>query len=127
MLWVTRPQCHVDRTACGWLIRRFVDPAAEFLFVAPEEVTTRVFFNELAGGRVIPHDVATMRTRSGEVRTISWSSTPLRDASGRVVQAVRAGDFWILPPSQRTDDALRARFVSMLKRENPTYLREVAG
>lgn len=33
MRWATRPGCHVDRTACAWLIRRFVDPAAEFLFV----------------------------------------------------------------------------------------------
>jgi hypothetical protein len=33
MRWVTRAGCHVDRTACAWLIRRFVDPAAEFVFV----------------------------------------------------------------------------------------------
>jgi hypothetical protein len=33
MRWATRPRCHVDRTACVWLIRRFVDPAAEFVFV----------------------------------------------------------------------------------------------
>ena len=33
MRWVTRAGCHVDRTACAWLIRRFIDPAAEFLFV----------------------------------------------------------------------------------------------
>jgi hypothetical protein len=33
MRWATRPRCHVDRTACAWLIRRFVDPEAEFLFV----------------------------------------------------------------------------------------------
>jgi hypothetical protein len=33
MMWATRPRCHVDRTACAWLIRRFVDPAAEFVFV----------------------------------------------------------------------------------------------
>ena len=33
MRWATRPRCHVDRTACAWLIRRFVDPAAEFVFV----------------------------------------------------------------------------------------------
>jgi hypothetical protein len=33
MIWATRPQCHVDRTACAWLIRRFVDPAPEFVFV----------------------------------------------------------------------------------------------
>lgn len=33
MRWVTRADCHVDRTACAWLIRRFVDPAAEFVFI----------------------------------------------------------------------------------------------
>ena len=33
MRWVTRANCHVDRTACAWLIRRFVDPAAEFVFI----------------------------------------------------------------------------------------------
>lgn len=32
MLWVTRPHCHVDRTACAWLIRRFVDRSARFAF-----------------------------------------------------------------------------------------------
>lgn len=34
MRWVTREHCHVDRTACAWLIRRFIDSAAEFVFVA---------------------------------------------------------------------------------------------
>ena len=33
MRWATRPRCHVDRTACAWLIRRFIDPEATFLFV----------------------------------------------------------------------------------------------
>lgn len=37
-LWVTRARPKVDRIACPWLIRRFVDPAAVFLFVAPSEV-----------------------------------------------------------------------------------------
>jgi rhodanese-related sulfurtransferase len=37
-LWVTRHRPKVDRIACPWLIRRFVDPAARFLFVAPSEV-----------------------------------------------------------------------------------------
>ena len=36
--WVTRSRPKVDRIACPWLIRRFVDPAAVFLFVAPNEV-----------------------------------------------------------------------------------------
>ena len=37
-LWVTRGRPKVDRIACPWLIRRFVDPGAVFLFVAPAEV-----------------------------------------------------------------------------------------
>jgi rhodanese-related sulfurtransferase len=37
-VWVTRSRPKVDRIACPWLIRRFVDPDAVFLFVAPSEV-----------------------------------------------------------------------------------------
>ena len=37
-LWVTRHRPKIDRIACPWLIRRFVDPAAKFLFVAPSDV-----------------------------------------------------------------------------------------
>ncbi len=36
-VWVTRGNLFVDRLACGWLIRRFVDPAAVFKFVATED------------------------------------------------------------------------------------------
>jgi hypothetical protein len=38
MKWVTREHVHVDRVACPWLIRRFVDPEAEFVFVPPDQV-----------------------------------------------------------------------------------------
>ena len=37
-VWVTRARPKIDRIACPWLIRRFVDPGAVFLFVAPAEV-----------------------------------------------------------------------------------------
>jgi hypothetical protein len=37
--WVTRAGVHIDRAACAWLIARFVDPAAVFVFVGdPNEV-----------------------------------------------------------------------------------------
>jgi rhodanese-related sulfurtransferase len=36
--WITRARPKIDRIACPWLIRRFVDPGARFLFVAPPEV-----------------------------------------------------------------------------------------
>jgi rhodanese-related sulfurtransferase len=37
-VWVTRSRPKIDRIACPWLIRRFADPAAVFLFVSPSEV-----------------------------------------------------------------------------------------
>jgi len=53
MKWVTRAHVHVDRVACPWLITRFVDSDAEFLFVARSEVV-RVAEQDGA----IPFDVA---------------------------------------------------------------------
>lgn len=38
MKWVTREKVKVDRVACPWLIKKFVDPQAEFLFVPAAEV-----------------------------------------------------------------------------------------
>jgi hypothetical protein len=38
MKWVTRAKARVDRIACPWLIRRFIDKQAEFLFVPDAEV-----------------------------------------------------------------------------------------
>ncbi len=38
MKWVTRSHVHVDRVACPWLIKRFVDNQAEFLFVPSSRV-----------------------------------------------------------------------------------------
>jgi hypothetical protein len=53
MKWVTRARPKVDRVACPWLIKRFVDPHAEFLYVPPEQVM-EVARRENA----IPFDVA---------------------------------------------------------------------
>jgi rhodanese-related sulfurtransferase len=39
-LWVTRRRPKIDRVACPWLIRRFIDPQARFLFVDPPQVTS---------------------------------------------------------------------------------------
>jgi len=42
MIWVTREHVHVDRVACPWLIRKFVDPKAEFIFVPVEKIEETV-------------------------------------------------------------------------------------
>src|ERR687896_2423652 len=39
MRWATRSRCHVDRAACAWLIRRFIDAEPAFVFVDdPDDV-----------------------------------------------------------------------------------------
>jgi hypothetical protein len=47
--WVTRPRPHVDRLASAWLIKRFVDPEAEFLFAAPDHVPPDAIAFDMAG------------------------------------------------------------------------------
>jgi hypothetical protein len=52
MKWVTRSHVHVDRVACPWLIKRFVDSHAEFIFAARERVA------EVASEEgAIPYDI----------------------------------------------------------------------
>jgi len=41
MKWITRSHVHVDRVACPWLIKRFVDSQAEFLFVPAGQIAER--------------------------------------------------------------------------------------
>ena len=53
MKWITREHPHVDRVACPWLIQRFVDPAAEFLYVSGDRVLA-----EAAAQQATPFDVA---------------------------------------------------------------------
>ncbi|HEY5580924.1 MAG TPA: chromate resistance protein ChrB domain-containing protein [Rhodoferax sp.] len=38
MKWITRSHVHVDRVTCPWLISRFVDSTAEFLFVPANQI-----------------------------------------------------------------------------------------
>ena len=53
--WATRRHCHVDRAACAWLIRRFIDPEAEFVFVDdPDEVPADATAVRHARRRALP-------------------------------------------------------------------------
>ncbi len=52
MKWVTRARPKVDRVACPWLIKKFVDPEAEFLYVAGDQVMAVA-----ARDGAIPYDV----------------------------------------------------------------------
>jgi hypothetical protein len=54
--WATRTGCHVDRAACAWLLRRFVDPEAEFVFVDdPADVPAGVTPFDMRGVELSHH------------------------------------------------------------------------
>jgi hypothetical protein len=56
MRWATRASCHVDRAACAWLIRRFIDPEAEFVFVDdPGEVRADSIPFDMRGAALSHH------------------------------------------------------------------------
>ncbi len=50
--WITRARPKIDRIACPWLVNRFIDPAAEFLYVPVERV-----FDEAARLQAVPYDI----------------------------------------------------------------------
>ncbi len=56
MRWATRAGCHIDRAACAWLIRRFLDPEAEFVFVAdPDDVPADATPFDMRGAELSHH------------------------------------------------------------------------
>ncbi|MEM7547770.1 MAG: chromate resistance protein ChrB domain-containing protein [Pseudomonadota bacterium] len=90
-LWVTRHRPKIDRIACPWLIRRFVDPSARFLFVAPDEV------HDVANRfTATPFDVANVHwTYRGDgctfdtmIEEFALTTVPLR----RLATIIRAAD-----------------------------------
>ncbi len=52
MKWVTRERPKIDRIACPWLVARFIDPAAEFLYVPADQV-----LKVAAATGAIPYDI----------------------------------------------------------------------
>ena len=90
--WVTRERPKIDRIACPWLISRFVDRGAEFLYVPPQEVLA------VAKGRdAIPYDVAGVHfTHQGELCSFDAFIKHYRlggdPALARLALIVRAAD-----------------------------------
>ncbi len=65
MKWITRKNVKVDRVACPWLIRRFIDPAAEFLFVEESDLL-RTADREGAIPFDVPRNTAVKLNHRGE-------------------------------------------------------------
>jgi len=57
MRWATRRHCHVDRAACAWLIRSFIDPEATFVFVDdPDDIPPDATGFDIRGVDLTHHD-----------------------------------------------------------------------
>ena len=90
-VWVTRARPKIDRIACPWLIRRFVDPAAVFLFVSPAEVK-----DVAARFHAAPFDIENvMWSHRGDLCTFDVMIAELGlsgEALNRLATIVRAAD-----------------------------------
>jgi NAD(P)-dependent dehydrogenase (short-subunit alcohol dehydrogenase family) len=108
---------------------------ASVLFPGPHMLRTGIF----SSWRNRPTELAKERPRATPYPSVEDLENQMRAAgidvhftepaevADLVVAGVLSGDFWILPPSEQTDRQLQARAESILKRENPAYLRAVPG
>jgi hypothetical protein len=89
MKWVTRKRIHVNRTATGWLIRRFLDPSAEILFVEPNEVAALQESEGAIGfdapGARLPHKDAEGRCSFEQLVAGQRADDPALAALARIV------------------------------------------
>jgi NAD(P)-dependent dehydrogenase (short-subunit alcohol dehydrogenase family) len=108
---------------------------ASVLFPGPHMLRTGIFTSwrnrpaELAKAKPRTTPYATIEEIEGKMRAagIQPTYTEPAEVAEQVAAAVVAGDFWVLPPSTQTDGQIQGRAASMLKRENPTYMRAVPG
>jgi hypothetical protein len=91
MKWITRERPKIDRIACPWLIKRFIDPQAVIVFVAKEKVLTKA--KQIDG---IPFDIANVEyTHYGDDCTFDYflKKHQLNDpALKKIADIVRGAD-----------------------------------
>lgn len=107
MRWATRAGCHVDRAACAWLLRRFVDPEADFVFVEdPADVPPDATPFDMRGVELTHHgDDCTFETM---LRHFELTDPVLWDLSQLVHEADIADDRFDEPAAPGLDAICRA-------------------
>jgi hypothetical protein len=107
MKWATRPGVHVDRAACAWLIRRFVDPNAEFVFVSdPADVPADATAFDMRGVELgHHHGDCSFETA---LRHFALATDPALEEIGRIVhEADIADDRYDAPIAPGLDALIR--------------------
>ena len=108
-VWVTRSRPKIDRIACPWLIRRFVDPAAVFLFVSPAEVhAVAERFNAAPFERIrqIVSEVLQKRSVDSGADHAKLQLDRLAPLMQIAAEAVAAGDIRAITPYLKVLDRL---------------------
>ncbi|MGN6377568.1 MAG: chromate resistance protein ChrB domain-containing protein [Gaiellales bacterium] len=106
MIWATRRNIHVDRTACAWLIRRFVDADAEFVFVDdPDEVPAEAMAFDMRGAELGHREG---RCSFESILARYELSDPALVRIGRIVHEADIGDeVWDAPEAPGLDALIR--------------------
>ena len=119
MRWATRRGCHVDRTACAWLIRCFVDPGAEFFFVGdPAEAPREAELFDVAGARLSHHgDDCSFETFLAEY---DLEDPVLAEIAEIVHDADLMDEKYGRPESEGLDSIIRGMQLSLIHISEPT-------
>jgi hypothetical protein len=107
MNWAIRPGVHVDRAACAWLIRRFIDPGAEFVFPAdPAAVPADATPFDMRGAALGHHQGQCSFETA--LTAFSLTTDPVLEETGRIVhEADLAGDRYDAPAAVGLDTLMR--------------------
>ena len=120
MIWITRREIRVNRTATCWLVRRFLDPEAEFSFVEPDQVAAREASSGGTGfdapGARYPHKDAQGRCSFAALVHERLAHDPVLVEMARIVQAA---DF-----KEQNDDHPAARGLVAISRGFPLVTKD---
>jgi hypothetical protein len=116
--WITRERPKIDRIACPWLIRRFIDPSASFIYVPADRVLA---IAEETGAT--PYDVAGVEFTHEDERCSFDTFLRIYGITDPALEYL-APSSWALTPPPRSDAAVAACSPSRLPfRELPTITR----
>jgi hypothetical protein len=91
MKWITRERPKIDRIACPWLIKRFVDPDAEFIYVPKENV-----FEEAKKLNAIPYDYIVKKHKLNDDAIIQIATIVRGADTHRFELADQAAGLWAI-------------------------------
>jgi len=120
MKWVTRENIRVNRTATCWLVRRFIDPKVEFIFVAPADVSS-VQTDQSAIGFDAPHATYPHKNEKGLCSFAALVNERFSDNAVLMEMAriVQAADF-----KDQLDDHPAARGLQLISHGFPIVTKD---